>query len=158
MGIFKDKVIVNKNYTTSNTTITEKKAPTNESVRLLKEFEEKAESKFIDRIDIKTNLLEYTLLEYAKNLTFNGTKFMYYTIINGKQYSGSITLKIPNVDNTYLIGHYNQSNIPDGTEIGFNASYLDIVLKNNPNCSISFNNELSPVIFDKTNVVMPLKL
>jgi len=92
MGIFRDKVIINKSYNTTNSTTVEKRAPTDESVKLLKEFEEKAESKFVDRIDVKTNLIEYTLLEYAECFDFSGYKYMYYININGKQYKGDVLI------------------------------------------------------------------
>lgn len=92
MGFFRDKVVVNKHY--NETTVTEKRAPTDESVRLLKEFEEKAESKFIDRIDVKTNHFEYTLLEFARHLDIAGYKFRYFCNINGKDYTGDVTLDV----------------------------------------------------------------
>jgi len=90
MGFFRDNVT--KKYVTNNTTITEKRAPTDESVRLLKEFEEKAEAKFINRIDIKTNLIEYTLLEFHESATTYPGTFQYFTNINGKDYSGQVTV------------------------------------------------------------------
>ena len=92
MGIFRDKVIINKHYNTNDTTVIQKRAPTDESVKLLKEFEEKAESKFCERIDIKTNLLDYTILEYAECLDHWGSKFRYFVKINDKDYQGDIQL------------------------------------------------------------------
>ena len=90
MGIFRDKVIVNRHY--NETTITEKRAPTDESVKLLKEMEEKAERKFIDRIDIETNILNYTVLEYAEDITTACNKFRYFVNINGKDYYNDVSV------------------------------------------------------------------
>lgn len=92
MGIFRDKII--NQHHTHNTTVVEKRAATDESIRLLKEFEAKAESKFIDRINIKNNLFEYTLLEFAKSVEHAGYAFMYFCTINGKEYTGKIEVPL----------------------------------------------------------------
>ncbi|AKE44802.1 hypothetical protein AU106_gp171 [Sinorhizobium phage phiM9] len=55
--MFNKTVIVAGRPTTTNhySTITEKRAPTDESVRLLKEFEEKAEAKVLKAMRLETN-------------------------------------------------------------------------------------------------------
>lgn len=94
MGIFRDKIINQRHTHNHNTTVIEKRAATDESIRLLKEFEEKAESKFVDRINIKNNLFEYTLLEFAKSVEHAGYAFMYYCTINGKEYKGKVEVPL----------------------------------------------------------------
>lgn len=68
----------------SNVTVTEKRAPTDESVRLLKEMEAAALDKVLSAIPLKDNLLEGVLVERD---SFSDLQkwFMLILKINGKR-------------------------------------------------------------------------
>ena len=67
--------------------------------------------------------------------------------LNGK----NVILKVD--DQEFLIGETTEK-----MEIGFNASYLDILINKRPEVEFNFNNELSPFITNFNEIVMPVKL
>jgi hypothetical protein len=68
----------------SKVEVTERKAPTDESIRLLREMEEKARNQVIERIEIKDNILEGTITSFQ--VDFDGEVFVAYFKLNGKEF------------------------------------------------------------------------
>jgi len=92
MGLF------DRNYTHSHkhyneTNITEKRAPTDDSIRLLNEMQDKAESNLKSRINVKNNIFELEVFELCDMVTECRGKMAYYKFkLNGKDFSGKLEL------------------------------------------------------------------
>jgi len=89
MGLF-DKTTINRHY--HDTSIIEKRAPTDESVRLLKEMEEKAESKFLSRIELHNNYMDISVCELVRNYADLDRKFYYGLKLNGESIGGIVEI------------------------------------------------------------------
>lgn len=74
--------------------ITENKAPTDESVRLLNEFEEKAKKNIIATIQIDENLLKAVVIYYRDEVVSNRMSYHIKFSLNGQE-----TIIIGYVDN-----------------------------------------------------------
>ena len=64
--------------------LTEKRAPTDDSVRLLKEMEEKARDKIIESISVRNSQIECQILK-ERDFMSAGTRYMIVYSINGKK-------------------------------------------------------------------------
>lgn len=86
MGWFSDDrhYHTHTSHVTSNSTVTEKRAPTDDSVKLLKEMEKAAENKLLSRIEINNTLLEIVAFEVSENVLDRGYKCLFVVKINGK--------------------------------------------------------------------------
>lgn len=63
MGLLWTEIHEQKHYPQTVTqTVTEKRAPTDDSIQLLKELEEAAEKRIIDKILVDTNVVKYSLV------------------------------------------------------------------------------------------------
>jgi len=81
----------NYNYTTvnANVRVTEQKAPTDESIKLLNEFQEKARENLIDSFHIKNNTLEAVGLFFQNVFPKDGFNIMIKFKLNGTEYRDS---------------------------------------------------------------------
>lgn len=99
-----DKTIVfpTKVYDSGYTpvTVTEKRAPTDESVRLLKEMEEKAREKIIDSFAVKDTHFECKIFQEKDFLTLD-TKFVVIYSMNGKKRTVNVCIEEGEIENTY---------------------------------------------------------
>ena len=99
-----DKTIVfpTKVYDSGYTpvTVTEKRAPTDESVRLLKEMEEKAREKIIDSFAVKDTNFECKVFQEKDMLTLD-TKFVVIYSMNGKKRTVDVRIEESALENTY---------------------------------------------------------
>lgn len=85
---------VRTEYVTKNVNVTEKKAPTDESVRLLMEMEEKVLQRFLGKMIVNDNSINLELASFFDITRFD--KIVYYRLtINGKQYQDKVDLRIP---------------------------------------------------------------
>lgn len=71
---------------TVTATITEKRAPTDESIRLLNEFQEKAKENIIKSIVIDSNIAKCVCIYYQDVLFDNKILFHIRFILNGKEH------------------------------------------------------------------------
>jgi hypothetical protein len=78
----------NYNYTTvnSNVRVTEEKAPTDESIKLLNEFQEKARENLVDSIHVKNNVFEAVALFFQNKFPKDGFTMMIKFELNGIEY------------------------------------------------------------------------
>ena len=76
-------MITKRNYTQLNFNVTEKRAPTDESVRLLREMEKEALNKIIKNIDLSNNQFYARLLVFEDPLNFNSKGKVLFSL-NGK--------------------------------------------------------------------------
>lgn len=92
-------------------TVNEHRAPTDKSVELLNEFEEKARANIIDSVVIDTNELKAVAIAYQVNeaLYFNKTKFYTKFVLNGKEYKSEGVLDQEKFKNLYAFGRDTQS-------------------------------------------------
>ena len=67
-------------------TITEHKAPTDESIRLLNEFQEKALKNLIRKVEIKDNIIDGVLFVFRYNLDPNMRRLIFRFKLNGQEY------------------------------------------------------------------------
>lgn len=67
-------------------TVTENRAPTDESVRLLKEFEQKAKDKIIETIHINNNVIEACAIFYVNDVCQWKIEYSLRFKLNGKDY------------------------------------------------------------------------
>ena len=67
--------------------ITEKKAPTEESVRLLKEMKDKAQLNIIATIKIEENFLKAVAIYYRDEIVMNRMTYHIRFELNGKEYT-----------------------------------------------------------------------
>lgn len=93
MGLFSDKHYHRHDNSTNiryADTIKEVKAPTDESIRLLNEFQEKALDNLIAKVEVKDNLVEGTVMAF--DMARTTTSIMYEVVIvckfkiNGRQF------------------------------------------------------------------------
>lgn len=66
--------------------ITEHKAPTDESVRLLNEFQEKALKNLIKKVEIKDNIIDGVLFVFRYDLDPNMRRLIFRFKLNGQEY------------------------------------------------------------------------
>lgn len=71
------------NFTDINFNVTEKRAPTDESVRLLREMEKEALNKIVKNIDLSNNQFSARLLVFEDPLNFNSKGKVLFSL-NGK--------------------------------------------------------------------------
>lgn len=93
MGLFSDNHYHkhdNSTHIRYPDTIKEVKAPTDESVRLLNEFQEKALDNLISKVEVKDNLVEGTVMAFEMGCTTAAIQFEIKIIckfkINGHEY------------------------------------------------------------------------
>lgn len=71
---------------TNEIKVTEKKAPTDESIRLYDEFLEKAKEQLVHSVVVDTNVLKGSVLVFRNNLmSFDCTYYINF-LLNGKEY------------------------------------------------------------------------
>ncbi|AGO49670.1 hypothetical protein Phi13:2_gp060 [Cellulophaga phage phi13:2] len=75
-----------KVYEKSNINITEKRAPTDESVKLLKEFQEKAIKNLIDSVRINTMGIDVMVFIFNQEMITDEVELMVSFNINGNNY------------------------------------------------------------------------
>ena len=75
-------------------TVNINRAPTDESVRLLKEFEEKAVENIIDKIHVNDNSINGVVLVKQIQLNPFNHKFYWKFTLNGKEYRGDVELQL----------------------------------------------------------------
>lgn len=79
-------------YVTKEINVTEKRAPTDESVALLSEMEEAARSKLFDAFVIEDNTVNMSAVVF-RDMEFNGLIVRYKLKINGKTMDGKCSFK-----------------------------------------------------------------
>ena len=93
----KDKIMFNKtlilpgnqsHYHNHNTKVTEKKAPTDESMRLLDEFKKEAKEAVVERGLIKVPSIDAEIA-FMKSVKDFGYEMHYMVVLNGKKIKGS---------------------------------------------------------------------
>ena len=75
-------------------TVNINRAPTDESVKLLKEFEEKAVENIIDKIHVNDNSINGVVLVKQIQLNPFNHKFYWKFTLNGKEYRGDVELQL----------------------------------------------------------------
>ena len=75
-------------------TVNINRAPTDESVKLLKEFEEKAVENIIDKIHVNDNSINGLILVKQVQLNPFNHKFYWKFTLNGKEYRGDVELQL----------------------------------------------------------------
>ena len=81
-------------------TIIEKKAPTDKSIELLNEFQEKAENNILYSVAIKDNLLSgYGIVITKLTHAFNEFKFICRFFLNGKEHIVNYCLNVDEINN-----------------------------------------------------------
>ena len=75
-------------------TVNINRAPTDESIRLLKEFEEKAVENIIDKIHVNDNNINGLVLIKQIQLNPFNHKFYWKFTLNGKEYRGDVELQL----------------------------------------------------------------
>ena len=78
------------NFTDINFNVTEKRAPTDESVRLLREMEKEALGKIIKNIDLSNNQFSARLLVFEDPLNFNIKGKVLFSL-NGKTHELNVS-------------------------------------------------------------------
>lgn len=78
-------MITKRNYTELNFNVTEKRAPTDESVRLLREMEKEALNKIVKNIDLSNNQFSARLLVFEDLLNLNSKGKVLFSL-NGKKH------------------------------------------------------------------------
>ena len=78
------------NFTDINFNVTEKRAPTDESVRLLREMEKEALNKIIKNIDLSNNQFYARLLVFEDPLNFNSKGKVLFSL-NGKTHELNVS-------------------------------------------------------------------
>lgn len=84
---------------TKNINVVEKKAPTDESIRLYQEMKEKAENSLFAVIEVRDNVLNFDVLT-LDNYLEDTKRFLYRFILNGKEYKGEVPVHLARVMNT----------------------------------------------------------
>lgn len=87
-------------------TVHEHRAPTDKSIELLNEFEEKARANIIDSAVIDTNELRAVAIAYQINEALDFGKIKFYTkfILNGKEYKSEGVLDQEKFKSLYAFG------------------------------------------------------
>lgn len=80
----------NEHYHSHNVRVREYRAPTDESVRLLKELQEEAEKSVIERGMLKCQNTNIEIAYMLQNKPF-GQEIKYQIMINNKKYTNSVT-------------------------------------------------------------------
>ena len=80
----------------SHVTVTEKRAPTDDSVRLLKEMEEAAQQKVMDSIAVKNTTFECKIVRMRDSISAQDIFLVYYKL-NGQK--GKTEVKIDDYSN-----------------------------------------------------------
>ena len=80
-----NKTYVNNVESPSNITAHHHRAPTDESIRLANEYQEKALNNIIDRIKVDTNLVKGEIILYNDRFSFNQQAILKFNI-NGKDF------------------------------------------------------------------------
>ena len=75
-------------------TVNINRAPTDQSVKLLKEFEEKAVENIIDKIHVNDNNINGLVLVKQIQLNPFNHKFYWKFTLNGKEYRGDVELQL----------------------------------------------------------------
>lgn len=70
-------------------TITEKKAPTDQSIELLNEFQEKAKQNIIDTIIIDNNVMKAVAVFLTGDIISDKYRYFLKYVLNGKEYKTS---------------------------------------------------------------------
>ena len=90
-----DRTVINQKSVESvpyEKTIVEKKAPTDESIRLLNEFHDKAKENILDRIIVENNKFNYKAIVYEESHTMQ--RFISYSFsLNGENFNSKVRLK-----------------------------------------------------------------
>lgn len=73
-------------------TVKEQKAPTDESIRLALEMEEKVKASLLKRIDIETNYIKAVCLLFRNNAPFCNIEYRIKFTINDKEYNLQYTV------------------------------------------------------------------
>ena len=73
-------------------TVIVKNAPTDESVKLLNEYQDKALKNILDRTTVNDNKMNYTWVIHNNPLTLQMT-FHYRTKMNGKEFTGDVEIQ-----------------------------------------------------------------
>lgn len=79
-----------RNYAELNVNVTEKRAPTDKSVRLLREMEQEALNKIVKNIDLSNNQFSARLLVFEDPLNFNSKGKVLFSL-NGKKHELNVT-------------------------------------------------------------------
>jgi hypothetical protein len=69
-----------------NYKIEEKKAPTDESIRLLNEFHKESINNIVSKVELKNNIVEATIIIFKNPLSIDGYKYRVLMIINGNKF------------------------------------------------------------------------
>ena len=71
----------------ANIKVTEQRAPTDESVRLLKEMKEKTEDTILKSVNVKTNLVNGMVVAFFEPTMYDVVRFAFKFIVNGRTYT-----------------------------------------------------------------------
>ena len=148
-------------------------------VKLFKKFKLKGEISFqVDDIDLIVNTEYFTLKakliqrEYPKWQSIIPTKFDKKIVIDNwidfkelkplfnqrsfactlENIEGNIVLKIPNIDNQYIIGKAEIN-----FKLGYNVKLIERAIGKSKAFNIQFNNEVAPTLINEA-IIMPLKV
>ncbi len=80
-------------YITNNTTVKEERAPTDASIKLMMEMEEKATKNIVDRIIVDNNLLKGAII-ICDDYLANAKKIYIKFKLNGEDYESIETVKL----------------------------------------------------------------
>ncbi len=98
-------------------TVTEKRATTDESVKLLNEFQEKAKQNLVDQIKIEDNTLNGVVLFFKQDIVHDKVQWFGKFSLNGKEHK--LQGELPFGFNEKISFHlqWNLLNIPDLREV-----------------------------------------
>jgi hypothetical protein len=94
MGLL-DHLHQHTHQTTVNRTITENRAPTDESVKLLREMERKAEEEIVKAIPIKNNLVEGVVIQKQFSPVVPELKTIVLFKLNGEPFRITVDMPSP---------------------------------------------------------------
>ena len=101
--MFDSKILINRTeFIPYEKTIIEKRAPTDESIRLWNEIKEKAYASILDTIELKSNTLALNAIAYFDHLSYRKV-LRYKIILNGESFTGDISLDLWDYTKTELI-------------------------------------------------------
>mgnify|MGYP000881342611 CR=1 FL=1 len=86
-------------------TVHEHRAPTDESVKLLNEFQQKAIENIITQVQIDTNEVKGMFIVLSCEPDFLHMRYVYRFILNGKEYKGEF--KIESLEYRLSVDNYN---------------------------------------------------
>lgn len=96
-----------RNYAELNFNVTEKRAPTDESVRLLREIEKEVLNKITQNIDLSNNQFSARLLVFDDPLNFN-TKGKVLFSLNGKKHELNVSFGCLKLEEDMIKKCYNE--------------------------------------------------